>query len=219
MGMDVHGLNPKQNKDVSVFPIMAKFDSMGFEKWGILDKDDELREEYWKEKGKWEESNPGVYFRNNVWWWRPLWNYCYEVADDILNSSLRMKKFETSEDGDTDFENYTWIKATYEDGHSNSGAGLSDRGAKLLGNRLMECIASGHTIKYQAEYQQYLDDLPDDDCMRCNNNNHGHNKKKECVSCDKTGKRPSFNKSYPFDVDNIEGFAKFCLECGGFEIC
>ena len=157
MGMNVHGLNPKQNKN--------------------------------------KESNPGVCFDNSGWWWRPLWNYCHAIAPELINDKL------------------------FNSGQYNDGSGLNDENAKKLGNILMDEIASGRTIQYQAKYEQDLDDLPDDDCMRCNNNNHGHNKKKECVSCDKTGKRPSFNKSYPFDVDNVEGFAKFCLECGGFEIC
>ena len=28
-----------------------------------------------------------------------------------------------------------------------------------------------------------------------------------------------WNKHYPFNVENVEQFAKFCLDCGGFEIC
>ena len=55
----------------------------------------------------------------------------------------------------------------------------------------MEHIADGSTIKYQAEYIQNQDDLPDGD----------------------------FSKNYPFDVDNVEAFALFCIESGGFEIC
>ena len=47
MGMDVHGLNPKQNKTVDNFPIMEEFDSMNFKsKWEILDKDEKTRDEY-----------------------------------------------------------------------------------------------------------------------------------------------------------------------------
>ena len=85
MGMDVHGLNPKQNKKLSDFPVMEKFDAMDFsDKWKILDKDEKTREQYCEEKDKWESVNPGIYFRNNVWWWRPLWNYCYNIAPDLV---------------------------------------------------------------------------------------------------------------------------------------
>ena len=167
MGMDVHGLNPKKNKTVDDFPIMEEFDSMNFRsKWEILDKDEKTRDEYWKQKDDYEKSTPGVYFRNNCWWWRPLWNYCYAIADDIISEDV------------------------FESGHSNNGAGLNDKDAKLLGNRLMEHIADGRTIKYQADYIQHMEDSDD-----------------------------KFAKSYPFDVDNVEAFALFCIESGGFEIC
>ena len=220
MGMDVYGRNPKQNKTIDEFPVIKKYDAMEFsEKWKELDKNKKLRTKYWEEKTDYEEANCGYYFRNNVWWWRPLWNYCYAVADDIIEGNLEVREYETDDDGETDYENYRWVKASYDDGHGNSGAGLNDKYAKLLGNRLMECIADGSTIKYQAEYIQWQDDLPDDDCWSCKNNNRGNNKKKDCTNCSQTGKTKSFDKSYPFDVDNVERFARFCLESGGFEIC
>ena len=75
--MDVYGIKPKQNKEMDKFPILYKYDSMEFrEKWKLLDKDTKLRETYWLEKDDYEKQNPGIYFRNNCWWWRPLWNYC-----------------------------------------------------------------------------------------------------------------------------------------------
>ena len=201
MGMDVYGKNPKQNKPLNEFPILAKYKEMeetdeGFkQKWKELDADHDLREQYWKEQTDYEEVNCGYYFRNNCWWWRPLWNYCYHIADDIISEEL------------------------FDSGHSNSGAGLNDKDSKLLGNRLLQQIREGGTIQYQASYQQYLDDMPDDDCSRCNGNNRGNDKMKDCKMCDSTGKSTNFNKSYPFDVDNVREFAEFCLQCGGFEIC
>ena len=167
MGMDVYGKNPKQNVDRSKFSTLHKYESMEFrERWKLLDKDEKLRQTYWLEKDDYEQQNPGFYFRNNCWWWRPLWNYCYTIADDIISEDV------------------------FESGHSNSGAGLNDKDAKLLGNRLMEHIADGRTIKYQADYIQHMEDSDD-----------------------------KFAKSYPFDVDNVEAFALFCIESGGFEIC
>ncbi len=206
MGMDVYGRNPKQNKPIEAFPTYHKYTMMeksdegdnidGFkQKWRELDGDETLRNQYYTELEEYETVNVGHYFRNNCWWWRPLWNYCHNVAPDLIDEKL------------------------FEDGHSNSGAGLDDKGAKKLGQLLLQEINNGNTIRYQAEYQQWIDDLPDDDCMRCNNNNHGHNKKKECTNCDKTGKTKNWNKSYPFDIDNVREFAEFCLQSGGFRIC
>ena len=206
MGMDVYGRNPKQNKPIEAFPTYHKYTMMeksdegdnidGFkQKWRELDGDETLRNQYYTELEEYETVNVGHYFRNNCWWWRPLWNYCHNVAPDLIDEKL------------------------FEDGHSNSGAGLDDKGAKKLGQLLLQEINNGNTIRYQAEYQQWIDDLPDDDCMRCNNNNHGHNKKKESTNCDKTGKTKNWNKSYPFDIDNVREFAEFCLQSGGFRIC
>ena len=205
MGMDVYGKNPKQNKPLSEFPVYYKYKKMeaqdvggnidGFkQKWKELDADEKLKEQYWKEWDEYEKVNVGHYFRNNCWWWRPLWNYCYYIADDLISEEL------------------------HESGHSNSGAGLDDKGAKLLGNRLLEEINNGKTIEYQAQYQQYLDDLPGIVCEFCNGNNRGNSKRKDCTRCSGTGKRENFNKHYPFDVDNVKEFAEFCLESGGFRI-
>ena len=201
MGMDVHGLNPKINKDINEFSTLAKYKKMeteddGFQKkWKELDADHNLREQYWEEEDKYKDVNKGIYFRNNCWWWRPLWDYCYQVADDIIDEKL------------------------HEDGHSNSGAGLDAYNAERLGQRLMELIADGSVIEYEEEDKQRRDNLPDDDCLRCDNNNRGDNKKKDCTNCNQTGLRPNINKSYPFDSRNVEEFAHFCLQSGGFEIC
>ena len=196
MGMDVHGLNPKENKNRDDFPMLKKYDDMEFsEKWKKLDNNIDDRKQYWKEKDDWETANPGVYFRNNCWWWRPLWNYCYAIADDIISDDV------------------------FDNGHTNSGAGLNAHDAKMLGERLMAHIADGSAIEYQAKYMQYLNDLPDDVCTFCNGNNRGKNKMKDCTRCNGTGKTTNFNKHYPFDVENVESFALFCIESGGFEIC
>jgi hypothetical protein len=36
---------------------------------------------------------------------------------------------------------------------------------------------------------------------------------------DKAYADKSWDDSYPFNKENVENFAKFCLESGGFEIC
>ena len=157
MGMDVYGRNPKQNKPIEAFPTYHKYTMMeksdegdnidGFkQKWRELDGDETLRNQYYTELEEYETVNVGHYFRNNCWWWRPLWNYCHNVAPDLIDEKL------------------------FEDGHSNSGAGLDDKGAKKLGQLLLQEINNGNTIRYQAEYEQWLDDLPDNVCSHCNEN-------------------------------------------------
>ena len=206
MGMDVYGRNPKQNKPIEAFPTYHKYTMMeksdegdnidGFkQKWKELDGDETLRNQYYTELQEYETVNVGHYFRNNCWWWRPLWNYCHNLAPDLIDEEL------------------------FEDGHSNSGAGLDDKKAKKLGQLLLQEINNGNTIRYQAEYEQWLDDLPDNVCSHCNGNNRGNNKMKDCRVCGGEGKTKNWNKSYPFDIDNVREFAEFCLQSGGFRIC
>ena len=196
MGMDVYGKNPKINTKEGDFPVYEKYKNMEYkQKWNELDTEEDLTDKYFEELAKVESINKGIHLRSSVWSWRPLWNYCYAVADDIID------------------------EVTYQKGHENSGAGLNSKDARLLGNRLLQQIREGKTIQYQASYEQYLNDLPDEDCVVCKNNNRGHRKKKECKVCKKTGKKTNFNKSYEFDIDHVKEFAEFLLECGGFEIC
>ena len=144
--------------------------------------------------GKKPVSKTGDYFRNNCWWWRPLWNYCHHVAPELITDDV------------------------FKSGSYNDGAGLDAKGAAKLAVILEAKIADGHTKHYQREYELYIESLPNDKCGRCNGNNRGHNKKKECKSCDGTGETENFSKSYPFDVDNVKEFAKFLIDSGGFEI-
>ena len=130
MGMDVHGEHPKINKSLDQYPIFTKYKDMDFkEKWEILDGDNELREKFWKEQEQFEEDNVGVYFRNNCWWWRPLWDYCYH------NSSVI-----TEED--------------WEQGHHNSGHLIDEDKAIALGTRLYILLEGGLVKQYQLKYTE-----------------------------------------------------------------
>ena len=144
--------------------------------------------------GKKPVSQTGSYFRNNCWWWRPLWNYCHHVAPDLITDDL------------------------FKSGGYNDGAGLDAKGAAKLAIILEAKLADGHTKHWEEEYKLYIESLPNDTCGICNGNNRGHNKKKDCNRCDGTGETENFSKSYPFDTRNVEDFAKFLIDSGGFEI-
>ena len=173
MGMDVSGINPKVNASINDFPTLKKIREMRTtdESWKesmkLLDSDKSLSDKYWAEDKEYKDINCGVYFRNNCWWWRPLWNYCYAIADDIISEDV------------------------WDSGHCNDGAGLNEEDAKQLGERLLKSIENGECLKYQAAYMQHQEDMASDD---------------------------EFATSYPFDIDNVKQFAKFCIQSGGFEI-
>ena len=85
MGFDLSGVNPKMNMKQEELPVYNKYNNMDWsDKMKALDNDEKLSKQYWKEYDEYQDANPGVYFRNNVWWWRPLWQFVCERFDDVL---------------------------------------------------------------------------------------------------------------------------------------
>jgi hypothetical protein len=109
--------------------------------------------------GKEPKSDKGEYFRNNVWWWRPLANYSLHIAPDVC--------------------------AKCEYWQSNDGDGLDAEGAELLSEKLLESVEDGTANSYIKAYNKQYE---------------GEELK------------------YPLTVDNIENFAAFLKDSGGFEI-
>lgn len=160
-------------------------------------------------------SDKGEYFRNNVWWWRPLWDYCLELHGDIADK--------------------------VQHGHSNDGDGLDAYHASLLGERLLRDVATGVTDEYQKRYNQYLSELERSDCDLCEGTGirtdrvgvemgmptkeldedvaiivgrtHGY-----CNACRGEGKVNDWETEYPFSVDNVRQFGEFLVDSGGFKI-
>jgi hypothetical protein len=159
-------------------------------------------------------SERGEYFRNNLWWWRPLWAYCVDLAPDLCEGVA---------------------------GHFNDGDGLDEEGAKDLSWRLTYAIYNGHTEEYKNEYYDYLASLPLEECKLCNGTGirtdevgmemkmpereldgelkiilgRGHG---WCNGCGAQGKKTSFACEYPFSVENVREFAEFLADSGGFAI-
>jgi hypothetical protein len=160
-------------------------------------------------------TKKGEYFRNNVWWWRPLWNYCIEVAPELCENV---------------------------NGHCNDGDGLDEDGAYELAKILREMLNEGHTAAYEIQYNSYIASLPRHNCEFCEGTGirtddvgqemgmptqklepeiaivvgrtHGW-----CNACGGEGMVSDFDAEYPFSVKNVEEFTTFLEGCGGFEIC
>ena len=195
MGFDLSGVNPKMNMKKEELPVYDKYEKMDWpDRWKVLDKNKKERDKYWKENDEFQKANPGIYFRNNVWWWRPLWQYVCDEFPDLLD--------------DNDCE-----RGCYNDGHE-----ITEDKAMKIGVELTAMLEDGRVQAHNDMYEAQLEALPQVDCYVCDNNNRGNKKKKECKPCNQTGKKDDWAKSYPFDVENVREFAKFCLESGGFEI-
>lgn len=108
MGFDLHGLKPQENTKKP--EILIKHSS------GWLIEDEAIQREWYNAYEKWENENPGVYFRNNVWFWRPLWMYVCASCQDIL----------TEKD---------MSKGSYNDGHK-----ISKTKSKKIAARLRKMI-------------------------------------------------------------------------------
>jgi hypothetical protein len=163
-------------------------------------------------------SERGEYFRNNLWWWRPLWDYAAGVAGpELINQEL------------------------WEHGHYNDGAGLYDSKAKELGQLLLSEIASGRTKQFETDYRKAMSEEPLETCGLCAGTGirtdavgveMGQPTKELepsqaialgrdkgwCNGCNGEGKIPSFATNYPFSVENVKEFAEFLVDSGGFAI-
>ena len=202
MGFDLHGMNPKTNTTIDKYPTYKKYEGMNFsERWKLFDTDNKLRDKYWEEEDKFQEDNPGIHFRNNCWDWRPLWQFVCDRFDDIL----------TEED--------------MKNGEDNSGHEIDKHKAMEIGVELTVMLKSGRIKEYADRYKANIEALPKVKCDLC----EGTGKRQEapksgagdvkCNGCGGNGERDDWPTSYPFYVENVEEFARFCLESGGFSIC
>jgi hypothetical protein len=162
-------------------------------------------------------TDEGEYFRNNVWYWRPLWSYVCDTFPDLVG-------------------------ATPELGHYNDGYGLDADQARKLGDAILEHIESGRTEEFRRQYYADLANLPRSECQWCEGTGVRRDKvgaemgmpDKElspevqiftgrthgwCNACEGIGTIEHFAHNYPFEVDNVEEFAEFLRGCGGFTIC
>ena len=160
-------------------------------------------------------SDTGRYFRNNVWWWRPLWDYCVYIAPHLTKDV----------NGDT-----------------NDGDGLDKEGAEALSRILLASLSDGRCIVYEAQYNLEVSQLPNEDCNICDKTGirtdkigkeQGQDSKvlpddkaivlgREtgwCNGCDGFGWKPNWATHYPFSQENVREFAEFLAESGGFSIC
>ena len=212
MGYDIYGMNPKVNK---VYPdryneIMNKYgDKDGWLDWSKEIPED-VKEEYFELKDNYETDNPGSYFRNNVWWWRPLWDYVCNICEDFMTHD------------------------EMNAGCSNSGFEISEEVALKISKRLSEEIGNGNVDKVALEHEtkrlqekahnkevrKELDKITEacqkehgKDVVPANYPEPYYTQWNECYA------KEIFSANYPFSKENVENFATFCQQSGGFEIC
>ena len=197
MGFDIVGMNPKNieinepERPENLFQLSQKEQDKYFEK----------RELYLNQSG--------TYFRNNVWWWRPL-------AEYVLNYTKVIPEHEQE----------SW--------QYNDCTEVSKQNAEMIAQQLDHLIKVGHTKQFEKDYEKTrkkiekhnekvekeLKTFSQSVKKKMRNDNlapkdfpeEDHKKWQEIYN-----KRNS-SGSYPFSEENVKEFSEFCKNCGGFTI-
>jgi hypothetical protein len=166
--------------------------------------------------GKKATAEVGEYFRRNVWGWRPLWAYVENCHPEIAS--------------------------LVEHGNSNSGDGLNARKSKLLATEIRNNLADGTAQTYITARNLYLSELPKTTCELCEGTGirtdavgleYGMPERELapevaiitgrtqgfCNGCSGEGTKEAWETNYYLDQEDLEQFADFLENCGGFEIC
>lgn len=198
MGFDLHGLNPQTTVKKPERP-----DNLHDENFS-----QEEREKYFEEMDKYE-SQSGTYFRNNVWWWRPLADYV-----------IRFTKVVSDKDAES------W--------HFNDNHKVNDQDAKMIAQQLEHLISTGHTKKYAEEFELLRKKAEKknqvvekelqafSESVKKKYNQPGWAPidfpKKEKQQWDRILQKRNSMGNYPFNLENVKEFATFCKFSGGFTI-
>jgi hypothetical protein len=198
MGFDLYGLNPNfKNKKPSI-------------DWDKKPTKEE-QEKFFTNYNKWEKENPGHYFRNNVWWWRPLADFVLWLADEEFTEEERKR----------------W--------HDNGGFKVSEKKANIIADLLEMAIEKGMANRMEEENKRTMAKA-----RKHNKKIEEQHKELRKIVEEKTGKKElapiefpepfksqwddiqkmtDYKAHYPFSVDNVKEFIIFCRASGGFEIC
>jgi hypothetical protein len=148
--------------------------------------------------GKTPVSEQGYCFRRTVWEWEPLWQYCEELAPDLIPADNL--------------------------GHANDGWGLDEPGALLLADRLAQALDSGKAQQHEEHHTARLMALRPEPCMLCGGTGYRAKPPRRgpgtlpCARCGGKGLVANSATDFSFSVENVRAFVAFLWGCGGFRI-
>ena len=202
MGFDLYGVNPKIKE--------------GTKKPKEIDwrtATEEERDEHFKAVDEFESINKGVYFRNNVWWWRRLADYILEHTKVV---------------DEKDFESWQ-----HNDGHE-----VDEETAIQIANQLEYLIKSGHTERYKQEIEKEMQEAKEHNDKVEKKLSELRLEVAKAVGKDNVDNlapadypkpynvkwweimnQKDHRDSYPFNINNVKEFIEFARNSGGFRIC
>jgi len=200
MGMDVYGVNPTIRVDTKKPERPKDFNKASRD---VVDK-------YFKQSQEFEDKNPGVYFRNNCWWWRPLADFMITHCD--------------------------WLTQEQQERlHDNSGFEFSQHEAMTIADTLQKMVDAG-----TAAEREEVNKRERAVAAEWNKGINAQQDKLEKEVIKETGdakivpydypepfkkkwddlqKEMDNRASYPFKEANVKRFICFLRECGGFQVC
>ena len=205
---------------------------MGYDLYGLTPNNEPRPDVNWNDEltvkayFAYQKNTKGAYFRSNVWFWYPLWDYVSLICDDILSEEDMIN------------------------GNSNAGHIIDKKKAKQISSKINKAIKSGELNQYSVKHEKKRVSLPKEECYICNgvgtrkewfgwqteaewlkyhdtlepsssSNSSSYewaNKCNGCNGCKGTGKKEHSSASYRFDEDLVKEFADFCKHSGGFQI-
>ena len=155
------------------------------------------------------KNETGEYFRNNVWWWRPLAQYVLDETKVIL-------------EGDQE----KW--------HYNDCYEVSKEDAEQIAKQLDHLMKKGHTKSFEDKWETYRKKLEKHNekvekelekhvkkvQKKLNNSNlvPKDSPEEDKKIWNKIYEKRKSDASYPFSVENVKEFSEFCKNSGGFTI-
>jgi len=200
MGMDVYGLNPKIHEGTKQPDRPENLHKLSR---NVVDK-------YFKQQEEYETKNAGVYFRNNVWWWRPLANFMIENCDWLTQEQQARlhdnSGFEFSEDEALTIADTLQKKV-------DDGTAEEDEVRNKEEMAVAEEWNKGINKQQDALGEQAKKETGNPRIVPRDYPKHIYNK------WDALQKSEDRRASYPFKEENVKRFIKFLRECGGFQVC
>ena len=197
MGFDLTGMNPKNLH----LQEPKRPDN-------LYELSEEKQKEYFDKQDEYT-SQSGTYFRNNVWWWRPLADYVLRFTKVIPEDQQE-----------------SW-------GY-NDCTEISQQDAEMISQQLDHLIKSGHCKAYadkfekqrikiekqNAKIEKELEEHCREVCFKLNKKNLAPNDfpEEDKKKWDSIYEKKNSNGNYPFSVDNVKEFSEFCKNSGGFTI-
>jgi hypothetical protein len=200
MGMDVYGVNPTIRVNTKKPERPKDFDKASRD---VIKK-------YFAEEREFESKNPGVYFRNNCWWWRPLAYFITEKCEWLTteqkerlqdNSGFEFSQHEAMTIADT-------LQKMVDDGTAAEREEVNKREMAVA-----EEWNKGIHAKQEELEKEVKKETGDAKLVPYD---YPEPFKKKWDDLQKSEDRRA---SYPFVEANVKRFIAFLRECGGFQVC